>query len=88
MQTALSTSLIRILRQAHKLESQLLASHQYKLTQFDNALTAFNPQKDQKLYIEYNRRIGPSAFKEPADFVWEPCNGYYDTVRIKIALQK
>ncbi|KAG8882420.1 hypothetical protein FRB98_003726 [Tulasnella sp. 332] len=84
IQTSLTTSLHKILRHSHQLQLQLISSVQYKLSLFDGALNAFDPVKDQELFIEYNRRIGPSAFSEPGDFVWEPCPGYYDAGEMNV----
>ncbi|KAG9033300.1 hypothetical protein FRB95_000395 [Tulasnella sp. JGI-2019a] len=84
IQTSLTTSLHKILRRSHQLQLQLISSVQYKLSLFDGTLNAFDPAKDQELFIEYNRRIGPSAFTEPGDYVWEPCPGFYEPEEMSV----
>lgn len=78
MQAHLITSLTTILQHSQSLIETHLASLQSRANSVDTALSQVDPEKDQDLFVEYNRDQG--AFNIPDDLRFDPCEGYYDTV--------
>ena len=78
LQANLLSGLSKILSEAHALQSTHLTSLQSRVTAAQEAIAGVDIAKDQELYISYNIR----PFSVPGDWGFEPCAGYYDTVRI------
>ncbi|KAG8891241.1 hypothetical protein FRB99_003754, partial [Tulasnella sp. 403] len=76
IQASLTTGLISIFKTHQALHTAQLDGLKYKIGLVDTAIAAFDPQKDQELFIEHNKRLG---YSKPPDWGWEPCQGYYDS---------
>lgn len=48
-----------------------------RLHELDIEADKVDPVKDQELYVEWNRR----RWEEPGEWSFEPCQGFFDTVR-------
>ena len=76
-QTSLTTSLILILKQHQHHHTSTLEGLKYKLSLVDTSLAGFDAEKDQALFVGFNKRPG---FVAPGDWGWEACSSYYDSV--------
>ncbi len=79
LQSNLLRGLTTILQQAQALQTNHLSNLQSRVAAAQQALAAIDIVKDQELFVTYNLR----PFTVPGDWGFEPCTGYYDTVRCK-----
>ena len=78
LQSTLMASLITTLRHSQSLSETHVDSLKSQVASVQTALSEIDSVKVQELYIEYNR--SPVPFKIPDDAIFEPCEGFYDTV--------
>lgn len=65
-----------MLHLAQTLQSSHYEALKGQVSVVDAAISSVDPKKDQELFIEHNLR----PFASPADWTFEPCSSYYDTV--------
>ena len=65
-----------MLHLAQSLQSSHYDALKSQVSVVDAAISSVDPKKDQELFIEHNLR----PFDSPADWTFEPCSRYYDTV--------
>lgn len=80
LQTKLVEKFTGILSHAQSLQHSHLDALKRHIAGVESALSAVSPQNDQNMFIEYNIR----PFTLPADWKFEPCPTFYDTVSDKL----
>ncbi|KAF8610053.1 hypothetical protein BDV93DRAFT_483063 [Ceratobasidium sp. AG-I] len=70
--------LAKLLLHSQALQEGNLESIRRSVTNTQAALNGLSPEQDQALYVAFNRR----AFGKPTNWVFEPCDRYYDTPEV------
>ncbi|KIY45574.1 hypothetical protein FISHEDRAFT_49111 [Fistulina hepatica ATCC 64428] len=83
VQTKFIQRFASILIKGSELELQHLDTLKQRVNTTEAALKAVDPEKDFKLFVEYNVR----PFSAPVDWSFEPCATYYDTDEISLEPQ-
>ena len=71
-----------VLGHAQALTSGHLDALKKRVGGVEQALGEVSPRKDQNLFINFNIR----PFVAPTDWVFEPCPGHYDNVRLNLSI--
>jgi hypothetical protein len=77
LQRVLLVSLLALLQHAQSLHTSHISALQSRVSSVQSSISAVNIEEDKALFAEYNVR----QFAEPQDWGWEPCVGFYDSVR-------